>query len=133
MIVSDTNLIAYLLISGERTSSADDVFTKDSEWAAPLLWRSDFRNVLALHVRQRLLTLNEAISAFTKAEELLRGHEHQVDSEAVLRLSGQSGCSAYDAEFVFVAQELNVPLVTSDQKALQAFPMIAVSPEDFAS
>lgn len=132
MIVADTNLLAYLLISGDRTTSAENVFVKDSEWAAPLLWRSEFRSILVLHLRQRFLTLDEATKIFSKAEDLLRGHEHHVDSGAVLRLAEQSGCSAYDAEFVSVAEDLGLPLVTSDQKLLRAYPQIAIAPEEFA-
>jgi hypothetical protein len=45
--------------------------------------------------------------------------------------AASSKCSAYDCEFVALAQDLSVPLVTSDQKILTAFPETAVSPDDF--
>lgn len=48
MIVADTNLIAYLWISGEKSELADQVFQKDPSWIAPVLWRSEFRNVLSM-------------------------------------------------------------------------------------
>jgi predicted nucleic acid-binding protein len=49
-------------------------------------------------------------------------------SHHVLSLAAQSGCSAYDCEFVALAQDLRVPLVTTDRQILKAFPTVAVSP-----
>ena len=50
MIVVDTNVLVYLLVPGEHTEQAERVFRRDPVWAAPLLWRSEFRNVLAVSV-----------------------------------------------------------------------------------
>ncbi|MCO6439628.1 MAG: hypothetical protein J5I81_00810 [Nitrococcus mobilis] len=55
MIVADTNLLIYILLAGEHTLAAERVFQRDPEWAAPLLWRSEFRNVLALYLRSCLV------------------------------------------------------------------------------
>lgn len=43
----------------------------------------------------------------------------------------QSGCSPYDCEFVALAQDLEVPLVTNDLQIHKAFQTIAVSPLSF--
>jgi predicted nucleic acid-binding protein len=48
-----------------------------------------------------------------------------------LQLAAESGCSAYDCEFVALARDLEVPLVTADRQLLAAFPSTAVSPEAF--
>lgn len=132
MIVADTNLIAYLMIRSEATPSAEAVLRRDPLWAAPLLWRSEFRNVLALYVRKGVLSVPDAVLYMDAAEELLAGREYQVPTAPVLQLSQASGCSAYDCEFVQVAQELDTVLVTSDQKVLEAFPGRARSMEAFA-
>lgn len=131
MIVADSNLIAYLMISGEQTPLAQAVLRRDPEWTAPLLWRSEFRNVLALYLRQQHLSLADALQYMQEAETLLAGGEYPVDSAPVLRPAERSGCSAYDCEFVHLAEELGVPLVTSDGKVLRAFPRTALSMEDF--
>jgi predicted nucleic acid-binding protein len=53
------------------------------------------------------------------------GNEQMVDSRAVLRLAMQSRCSAYDCEYVAVAEAAGVPLVTNDRQILKEFPSIA--------
>lgn len=133
MIVADSNLIAYLMIQGEQTEAARAVLRADPVWAAPLLWRSEFRNVLSLYVRQGHLTLADALEYSREAEVLLQGREYQVPSAPILVLSKESGCTAHDCEFVHLAKELGVPLVTSDKGVLRAFPGLAVSIAEFAA
>jgi predicted nucleic acid-binding protein len=53
------------------------------------------------------------------------------DTNRVLRLAMESRCSAYDCEFVALAQDLGIPLVTVDRRLLNAFPSIAVSIHNF--
>lgn len=132
MIVADTNTIAYLLISGDRTLQARKVLRRDPEWAAPLLWRSEFRSVLAFYLRRKLISFAQALQLTEEAENLMRGAEYEVTSSRVLSLACDSQCSAYDCEFVALAQELGVSLITSDGKILSEFPSIALSPEKFA-
>ena len=132
MIVADTNLIGYLFLESGQSALAEQALRRDSEWAAPLLWRSELRNVLALQVRQRALSLAASQQIMDAALDLMAGREHGVDSGQVLQLAAVSGCSAYDCEFVAVAQDLGVPLVTGDRQVLRAFPRVAVSLAEFA-
>lgn len=133
MIVVDTNVIAYLLLEGDYTSQAETVLSKDSEWVAPYLWRSEFRSVLALCFRQGHISLADAKLLSQEAEVLMGGKEYEVQTAQVLDLVQRSKCSAYDCEFVAVAQQLGIQLVTSDKKVLKEFPATAVSMEVFAS
>ena len=131
MIVVDTNIIGYLFLTSEWSSVAEEVFRRDPEWAAPLLWRSELRNVLALYLRKRLLTLDDAQRIMAAAHSLMLGREFDIPSEDVLRLAALGHCSAYDCEFVSLALFLDVPLVTMDRKIQKAFPSIALSPRTF--
>jgi predicted nucleic acid-binding protein len=133
VIVVDTNLIAYLIIQGEHTQQAEDVLTKDSEWSAPTVWRSEVRNVLVLYMRRGLLSLDQALRLMQRAETLMQGREYEVLSTAVFSLAANSRCAAYDCEFVALAQHLGVPLITSDRQILAAFPATAVSMDAFSS
>ncbi|MCC6488052.1 MAG: type II toxin-antitoxin system VapC family toxin [Candidatus Hydrogenedentes bacterium] len=133
MIVVDTNLIAYLLLDGERTPAARSVFQRDSKWAAPLLWRSEFRSVLGMYIRQGTLAPERALELMDAAETLMQGEEYQVESSRVLKLHSSSKCSAYDCEHVALAQHLEVPLVTSDSQILGEFPDTAIAIEAYGS
>ncbi len=133
MIVADVNLIAYLLLGGPEQALAQRVLERDPVWAAPLLWRSEFRNVLAAFMRQRALGVHDAWRAHELADQLLHGQEFMVPGERVLALVAASPCSAYDCEYVALAEELAVPLVTADRQLLRAFPDRAMSPKDFVA
>ncbi len=131
MIVVDTNVIAYLFLGGEKTLQARQTLQKDPQWAAPILWRSEFRNVLAMYLKRGQLVLADALELVAEAESLLDGSEYRVESGQVLNLASTSPCSAYDCEFVALAQELGVPLVTSDAQLLKSFPSVAVALDAF--
>src|SRR5262245_7900439 len=98
-----------------------------------MLWRSEFCNVLALYIRQRLLTLEECRTRLAQALELMSSREYPVALDRVLQLAATSHCTAYDCEFVALAQDLGITLVTVDKQILKDFPTIAVSLADFAS
>jgi len=127
VIVVDTNIISYLFIEGEHTQRAEKVLQKDGEWAAPLLWRSEFRNVLSFYIRQKYLTLDSAVKLINEAFYLMADNEYDVSSLDVLSLAKLSGCSAYDCEFVALAKDLGTSLITSDKKILKAFPDHTIS------
>jgi predicted nucleic acid-binding protein len=132
MIVVDTNIIGYLFLTSDRSLRAEQAFRKDPVWVAPLLWRSEFRNVLALYLRQGLLSLEDAHQIIDEAMRLMRGMEYEVTSLRVLSLVASSSCSAYDCEFVALAQDLAVPVVTADRQVLDQFPETSISLDAFA-
>jgi predicted nucleic acid-binding protein len=89
--------------------------------------------VLALYIRQRLLTLEDAHQIMNEAMGLLRDGEYEVASLRVLSLVASSSCSAYDCEFVALAQDLSVPLITVDKQILGQFPETSISLNVFVS
>ena len=127
MIVVDTNVVAYLFLCGEFAARAEAWLRQDRDWVAPMLWRSEFRNVLAGCLRRKQLTFDAAREIQREAEALLIGNEHEVDSQRVLELVRDSDCSAYDCEFVSVALRLGVKLLTADNKVLKAYPQHTVA------
>jgi len=133
VIVADTNLIAYLAMPSPYTEEAERLLVRDPEWVAPILWRSEFRNVLALYLRKGLIRLEQALDIQAEMESLFQGKEYEVASLDVLSLVNQSGCSAYDCEFVALAKGLGVNLVTMDRKLVSCFPDTATLLTDLKS
>ena len=130
MIVVDTNVIAYLIQDRLISQKARAI---DPEWAAPMLWRSEYRSVLATYIHHSDMPVGAAVEFFRAAELLVIHREYQPDAAQVLRLVAGSRCSAYDCEFVAVAQTLGVPLVTADRRLAAEFPETAIALDVFAA
>lgn len=126
MIVVDANVIAYAVIPGAKTTLALAAIERDADWVAPALWRSEFRNILATSVRTKRLVLRQALAAWEQARGLVAETTLDVDCEQVLRLSAQSGASAYDCEYVALARTLAIRLVTADAPLARRFPEVAI-------
>jgi predicted nucleic acid-binding protein len=126
VIVIDANVLTALLIPGPLTAAASRLAESDRSWAAPLLVLSEFRNVLATLMRRRILNLPTSLAAMRRAESALAGQLYQLPSLEVLALADESGCTAYDCEYVGLAKRLGVLLVTDDRQLRQCFPKIAL-------
>lgn len=116
MIVADVNLLAYLLIPAVQTAEAVAVYRRDPDWAMPYIWRSEFRNVLATYMRVRNLPLADAEIIWESAAAAVRESEHEPDPRLILALCRQYAITAYDAEYLSLARQQRVPLVTFDKK-----------------
>jgi predicted nucleic acid-binding protein len=128
VIVVDVNVLAYLFIDGPQTAEVQALRAQDPEWAAPLLWRSEWRGILTGYLRRGDLDRALAIHMTETATRLLRGREYPVENEAVLDVVLGSSLSAYDAEYVATARTLGVPLYTYDRQVLDTFPAVARRP-----
>ncbi len=132
MIVVDTNIIVSAILRSERTQQAETALKKDNYWYAPVLWRSEFCNVLGLYLRKELISKEDAFAVMQQALRLMESKERVVDPLRVIELTIISKCTAYDCEFVALAQELSVKLVTLDRQILDQFPETAISLDEFA-
>jgi predicted nucleic acid-binding protein len=133
VIVVDTNVIHYCWVRGQHTKVAQAVRRQDPDWHAPILWRSELRNVLTAYLRRELMTREQIVGILGAADQALAGSEHVIADELVLDVVAGSTLTAYDAEFVALASALFVPLVTADKAVLKAFPDRALTMEAFVS
>lgn len=133
MIVIDTNIIAYLILTGEKTILAKQALTIENQWIVPTLWRHEFLNVLVTSIRSQAINVGDALAAWQNGLEVVGGREQDVPMEAALKLAAANQISAYDAQFVALAQLLGIWLVTEDRQLQRKFPEMACSLSQFLS
>ena len=129
MIVADTTLLVQYILAEEPAAQA--VRDVDAAWVAPPLSATEVRSALLKYVRAGRMSVDEAIRACALAAALA-DRTRSVQDADVLRAAARYGLSAYDAEYVVLAQALGVRLVTSDKRVLAAVPDVAVRPDAFA-
>ena len=75
----------------------------------------------------------EALQFARDAEADMAEQTYSVASSDVLRLVNETGHSAYDCEYVALAERLDSFLVTGDKQLCHLFPDTAILLEDFAN
>lgn len=128
MIVVDTNIIAYLLIEGDFTEQVQKLRVEHPEWIAPRLWLDEFVNVLATTERRQLMTPALADMTLELACELMETRSYDIPTQRSLEVARRTGCSAYDSQYVCLAEDLGVNLFTYDRGILTKCPSVAVKP-----
>jgi predicted nucleic acid-binding protein len=122
MIVVDSNVLAYLLIEGEKTPVARTLFERDPDWHSASFAPLELTNILATSVRVGRLDGASANQALAKALALMENSLHELPHAQVLALANRLRISAYDAVYLGVSIELGVPLVTEDRRLREAAP-----------
>jgi predicted nucleic acid-binding protein len=129
MVVVDTNILAYLLIEGDRTRDAHALYSKDADWKSEAFVLIEFSNILATYLRNGALSRRQAQALLVEAEKRVHvllnlPHVH------ALRVAEQFTVSAYDARFLGAAQSFGARLVTEDARLRTAAPALTISLAD---
>ncbi len=131
MIVVDVNVIAYLLIAGEKTAEARAMRDLDADWLVPDLWRDEFLNILSTYVRHGGTSLETATALWLSAVAQFEGKDTTADPITTLQLAARHQLSAYDAQYLVVAIDHDVRLITEDKAMLKAVPQRCMTMRDF--
>ncbi len=129
MIVVDTNVIAYLLLAGDRSEAIDRLREMDPDWIAPRLWLDEFLNVLCTYERTGNLTPEAAVELLEDALALMKEKSYDIPPERVLAVARRTGCSGYDSQYIALAEDLGLKFYTCDKGILKKCPNVAVAPE----
>ena len=131
MIVVDSAVLAgFALPKDAYHADAKKARQRDRDWHAPELCRSEVRSVAAGQLRK-----GESLNALIEAASLADASAqfYSMGGGELFSVIAQSPLSAYDSEFVALADRLGCKLVTTDAEILKAFPNTAVRLSDFTS
>jgi len=131
VIVVDVNVIAYLFIAGERTAEARAMRELDADWLVPDLWRDEFLNILSTYVRHGGTDLETATALWLSAAALFVGKDTTADPLTTLELATRHQLNAYDAQYLVVAVDRDVRLITEDKAMLKAVPQRCMTMRNF--
>lgn len=129
MVLVDTNVLAYLLLEGDRTASAQELYERDPDWRSEAFLMVEFSNILATSVRTKAITREQGVKLLAGAATIVQALI-SVQHERVLEAAIQFGISAYDARFIALAMQMKIKLVTEDVKLRSAVPNWTISISD---
>lgn len=116
-VVDASALAALLFGEAEAEAIADQL--KDARLVAPALLGFELANVCLIKCRRhpaQSLALTEAFELRGRLEV----REVGVDHEGALALARQTGLTAYDASYLWLARHLGAELVTLDGQLMKA-------------
>jgi predicted nucleic acid-binding protein len=132
MIVVDANILISLHVPGESSEDARAALKRE-QWAAPVLWKSEFCSGLTRLRRAGKLQLDECLEYLKQAEGMMWGRSFSVQHPKVLAYAERSKASTYDCEYVVLADDLGLKLVTLDGPLVKHFPETAIHLRDYVS
>ena len=116
--VVDASAIAALLFGEPEAGSVAEQLG-DARLLAPALLGFELANVCLIKSR-RHPEQREALAAAFRLRARLGVEEVAVDHDGVLELAADTGLTAYDASYLWLALRLGVELVTLDRRLSQA-------------
>jgi predicted nucleic acid-binding protein len=131
MVLVDTNIIFSLLVSSAPWfDAARALYARDPDWRTESHALVEIGNVLSRYVRAREMTGAQALALMTDADERLRPRMIVAGHVDALRTAMKYKVSAYDARFLYCANDLGARLVTEDAKLRKAAPRLTQSLQD---
>lgn len=119
MIVIDASVVAYLMIEGEMTDVVRELYRVDSDWVTPPILNHEILSILAAVGTEE--QSSQSVEVIWRDVRALLGAKQQVpDPVNSLRLAVELGISGFDAQYLSLAQQLNLPLITGEARLIEA-------------
>lgn len=124
VVVDNTVIVDFWVGESSSQARAKELFSADSEWVAPDLWRYEFGNVMRKFVRLGKIT--DAMKDLAWEQSLIMVKTiHEIDVLGIDTIAAQSGLKFYDASYVWLARSMNLIFYTRDQQILNACADVA--------
>jgi predicted nucleic acid-binding protein len=99
MVLVDTNILAYLMIRGDRISAGQELYARDPDWRSEGFVLVEFSNILSTYVRTKAMTRETGARLLAQAQTLVPALTSVLDARA-LEAAMQFEISPYDARFI---------------------------------
>jgi len=121
MIVVDATVVSFLFIEGEMTQSAKELFQRDAEWVTPPILNHEMLSILAVigSADQVVEPLEEV---WRQIRSLIGARQQVPDPLLALRIAIELKISGVHGQYLALAEQLNLPLVTEDIKLRELAP-----------
>ncbi|HEX5315387.1 MAG TPA: type II toxin-antitoxin system VapC family toxin [Candidatus Kapabacteria bacterium] len=130
MLIVDANILAYLVIEGERSNQARALLQKDYDWHSEAFIFVELTNILATSLRLERVNFEYCRMVLERAEAFMGSTVHLTSHLEVIRTAHEFRISAYDARYIALAREFGTPLITEDAKLRRAVPRLTISLND---
>jgi predicted nucleic acid-binding protein len=120
-VVMDASIAAAWLLPGRDSDAAEALIARlAGRPPVPSLFWHEARSILVMAERRGRIVAGEAVAAMGRLRRLPLEDAGGCSDSAVLALATAHGLTAYDAAYLVLAQERELPLATLDQKLAQA-------------
>jgi predicted nucleic acid-binding protein len=121
IVVVDASVAAKWFFCEEHSDAALNLLDNHFELNAPDLIFVELESLLCKRVRRRELSIQEAIEIDTKIRSMpIQAYSTPTLRQRAFRLALETRSSIYDCLYLSLAEALECPLVTADNKFLQA-------------
>jgi len=122
MIVADVNIVVNLFLEGNHSEKAGALYENDPNWVLPDIWIHEMTNVLSTYVKHGGLDRSMSMELLNSSLDYFLPATVSLPMDGVLACSLDYNISAYDAEYIYLAREKNIPLITVDKRLIRSIP-----------
>jgi predicted nucleic acid-binding protein len=120
VIVVDANVIVYWLIEGEYTALARQLYDQEPVWIVPTLCQHELANVITSYVKHGAVDIADVPVLWRGVDSLIGEREFDVDPGHAIALAVEKDLSAYDAQYLYLAMSMDIPLITQDKRLIRS-------------
>jgi predicted nucleic acid-binding protein len=129
MIVVDATVVPFLFLEGEMTQAVRDLHALDPGWVTPPILNHEILHLLSkLGVAEGHEPMERL---WREIRSILSASQQVPDPVRSLRLGIDHGLSGYEAQYLCLAESLNIPLITEETRLQELSPKRAFGVMDY--